>query len=83
MEKDPIEPKAARTESGDAPPGYGETEVVKGNIGQRIFDSFRQNPNAKISHNPGADGNTFDAEMLQKTRRTHRWSVVLRDVTCR
>ena len=62
MEKDPIEPKAARTESSDLPPGYGETEVVRGNIGQRIFDSFRQNPNAKISHNPGADGNTFDAE---------------------
>ena len=62
MEKDPIEPKAARTESGDPPPGYGETEVVRGNIGQRIFDSFRQNPNAKISHNSGADGSTFDAE---------------------
>ena len=62
MEKDPIEPKAARTESGDPLPDYGETEVVRGNIGQRIFDSFRQNPNAKISRNFGADGSTFDAE---------------------
>lgn len=62
MEKDPIEPKAARTESGDPLPDYGETEVVRGNIGQRIFDSFRQNPNAKISRNSGADGSTFDAE---------------------
>lgn len=62
MEKDPVESKAAKTESGDPLPDYGETEVVRGSIGQRIFDSFRQNPNAKISHNSGADGSTFDAE---------------------
>lgn len=62
MEKDTIEPKTVRTGSGDPPPGYGETEPIRGNIGQRMLDSFKRNPKAQITHQPVTDGNNIDIE---------------------
>lgn len=59
MEKDP---KAITTTSGDLSPEYGESEPARVNISQRIWDSFKQNPNAQIVRSSGADGNTFDVE---------------------
>jgi len=63
MEKDAIEPKTIRTGSGDPPPGYGETELIRGNIGRRFLDSFKRNPNAQITHQPPADGSNVDPEI--------------------
>lgn len=63
MEKDAIEPKTTRAGSGDSPPGYGESEPVRGNIGQRLLDSFKRNPNAQITHQPSANGSNVDPEI--------------------
>lgn len=57
MEKDTIESKTFATGSGDLPPGYGETEPVQRNIGQRILDSFKE------GHHPvNTDRDSLDAE---------------------
>ncbi|KAE8351610.1 amino acid permease-domain-containing protein [Aspergillus coremiiformis] len=71
MEKDKIETKA---ESGSAfespPPIYGETETTQANIGRRIWDSFKRDPNAHVTGGEasGADGKSFDIEnAAQKT----------------
>ena len=61
MEKDAIEPKAIRTGSDDLPPGYGESEPIRGNLGQRFLDSFKRNPNAQINQ-PPANGSNVDPE---------------------
>lgn len=58
MEKDTIEPKTITRESGDFPPGYGETEPVRRNIGQRILDSFKQGQQQPLN----ADGGSLDVE---------------------
>lgn len=55
-------PKAITTTSGDLPLEYGESEPARAKIGQRIWDSFKQNPNAQIVRSSGADGDTFDIE---------------------
>ncbi|PLB54241.1 amino acid transporter [Aspergillus steynii IBT 23096] len=65
MEKDVIEPKAQPSVSADTPPPptYGETEITRGNVGRRIWDSFKRDPNAHVSHgSSGADGKSFDIE---------------------
>ncbi|OJJ81170.1 amino acid permease GAP1 [Aspergillus glaucus CBS 516.65] len=63
MEKDAIEPKTIRTGSGDPPPGYGESEPIRGNLGQRFLDSFKRNPNAQINQQPPTDGSNVDPEI--------------------
>lgn len=63
MEKDAIEPKATRTGSDDPPPGYGESEPIRGNFGQWFLDSFKRNPNAQIIHQPPANGSNVDPEL--------------------
>lgn len=63
MEKDAIEPKTIRTGSGDPPPGYGESEPIRGNLGQRFLDSFKRNPNAQIYQQPPTDGSNVDPEI--------------------
>lgn len=64
MEKDAIEPKAQPSVSADTPPppSYGETEITRGSVGRRIWDSFKRDPNAHVSHGSGADGKSFDIE---------------------
>ncbi|KAF7172413.1 hypothetical protein CNMCM5623_004608 [Aspergillus felis] len=68
MEKDSIEHKAEPMVS-DPPPIYGETETTKGSVGQRIWDSFKRDPNAHVTeHTSGSNGGTFDLEhAAQKT----------------
>ncbi|PKX90817.1 amino acid permease GAP1 [Aspergillus novofumigatus IBT 16806] len=68
MEKDSIEPKAEPMVS-DPPPIYGETETTKGSMSQRIWDSFKRDPNAHVTaHTSGSNGGTFDLEQAaQKT----------------
>lgn len=53
----------------DPPPIYGETETTKGSMGQRIWDSFKRDPNAHVTaHASGSNGGTFDLEQAaQKT----------------
>lgn len=50
--------------TGEALPGYGDSEPTKASLGQRIFDSFKRDPNAQINGGgrEGADGSGFDAE---------------------
>ncbi|CEO58699.1 Putative General amino-acid permease GAP1 [Penicillium brasilianum] len=50
--------------TGDSLPSYGDSELTKGSIGQRIIDSFKRDPNAHVNggHSAGADGSGFDAE---------------------
>jgi amino acid transporter len=50
--------------TGDSLPSYGDSEPTRGNIGRRIIDSFKRDPNAQINggHAAGADGSGFDAE---------------------
>ncbi|KAJ5491435.1 General amino-acid permease GAP2 [Penicillium diatomitis] len=50
--------------AGESLPAYGESEPTKGSFGQRIMDSFKQDPNARVSSggHAGADGSRFDAE---------------------
>ncbi|KAE8152561.1 amino acid transporter [Aspergillus avenaceus] len=66
MEKDEIEPKTdSRVAPSESPPPlYGESEPTQAGIGRRILDSFKRDPNAKVtSHtNAGADGKSFDIE---------------------
>ncbi|GFG01834.1 general amino-acid permease GAP1 [Aspergillus udagawae] len=68
MEKDSIEHKAEPMVS-DPPPIYGETETTKGSMGQRIWDSFKRDPNAHVTaETTGSNGGTFDLEQAaQKT----------------
>ena len=63
MEKEFIEPKSEPS-SGDSPPLYGESETTKGSFGQRVWDSFKRDPNARATthHEPGQDGRAFDIE---------------------
>ncbi|RAH68970.1 amino acid permease GAP1 [Aspergillus aculeatinus CBS 121060] len=68
MEKDFMEPKyeskPEASSAADPPPSYGETETTKGSFGQRIWDSFKRDPNAQVTaaEHSGADGSTFDIE---------------------
>ena len=66
MEKDAYEGKDI--ESSDSPargyPEYGEYEPARQSLGQRFMDSFKRDPNARVTK-PGtvsADGNVFDSE---------------------
>lgn len=64
-EKVTTEPKAVQA-AGDAPPayGYGDSELTRGTVTQRIIDSFKRDPNAHITggSHQGADGSGFDLE---------------------
>ncbi|KAA8642112.1 amino acid permease GAP1 [Aspergillus tanneri] len=65
MEKDPMESKAQPSLFAESPPPptYGETEITRGSIGRRIWDSFKRDPNAHVTHgSSGADGKSFDIE---------------------
>lgn len=66
MEKDKIETKTEPSVPSfeSPPPMYGETETTRGSLGQRIWDSFKRDPNAHVTANPssGADGKSFDVE---------------------
>ncbi|KAJ6148080.1 general amino acid permease Gap1-Penicillium chrysogenum [Penicillium chrysogenum] len=46
----------------EAPPAYGDSSPTRGGIGQRIFDSFKRDPNHTVTGHVGADGSGFDAE---------------------
>ncbi|KAF7593375.1 glyceraldehyde-3-phosphate dehydrogenase 1 [Aspergillus hancockii] len=49
---------------------YGETETTQAGFGRRILDSFKRDPNAHVTSDPGhgADGKAFDLEQAaQKT----------------
>ncbi|KAJ5204213.1 General amino-acid permease GAP2 [Penicillium cinerascens] len=45
-------------------PAYGDSELTRGSWTQRVVDSFKRDPNAKVSggHSAGADGSGFDLE---------------------
>lgn len=59
MEKDNIESKPVPSGSSDH--AYGESETVKPNFFQRVFDSFKRDPNAHVT-TTAASGRSFDAE---------------------
>jgi amino acid transporter len=46
----------------DAPPAYGDSSATKAGMGQRIWDSFKRDPNHVISAQRGAGGEGFDVE---------------------
>ncbi|KAJ5977884.1 hypothetical protein N7501_001226 [Penicillium viridicatum] len=46
----------------DGPPSYGDSSPTRGGLGQRIFDSFKRDPNHTVSGHAGADGGGFDLE---------------------
>lgn len=46
----------------DAPPAYGSSEPTRAGMGQRIWDSFKRDPNHTVSGHAGADGSGFDIE---------------------
>ncbi|KAJ6184306.1 general amino acid permease Gap1-Penicillium chrysogenum [Penicillium mononematosum] len=46
----------------EGPPAYGDSSPTRGGIGQRIFDSFKRDPNHTVTGHVGADGSGFDAE---------------------
>jgi amino acid transporter len=50
----------------DAPPAYGDSSATRGSVGQRIWDSFKRDPNhtvtGHVGGHVGADGSGFDAE---------------------
>lgn len=50
--------------AGESLPQYGVSEPTKGSFGQRIIDSFKRDPNARVTtgDHSGADGSGFDAE---------------------
>ncbi|KAJ5628213.1 General amino-acid permease GAP2 [Penicillium lividum] len=53
------------THSGSEPlPVYGDSQPTKAGLGQRIIDSFKRDPNARVvsQRGAGADGSGFDAE---------------------
>lgn len=44
-------------------PAYGDQSVTRGNLGQRIVDSFKRDPNQSVTgRRTGADGSGFDIE---------------------
>jgi hypothetical protein len=45
-------------------PAYGDTEPTRGSWSQRVVDSFKRDPNARVTggHSAGADGSGFDIE---------------------
>jgi amino acid transporter len=48
----------------DAPPSYGDSSSTKAGMGQRVWDSFKRDPNHTITAQAqrGADGEGFDVE---------------------
>jgi len=63
MEEKKFEEHTIRTGS-DAPPAYGDSSATKAGLGQRVWDSFKRDPNHTISggNARGADGSGFDVE---------------------
>lgn len=65
MEKDFA---AKDVDSSDTSPrpyaAYGESEPARQSLGQRFIDSFKRDPNARVTKPGavGADGHVFDAE---------------------
>lgn len=65
-----MEEKKAITESqaavAESPPAYayGDSKPTRGTLSQRIVDSFKRDPNARVTHRgpTGADGTGFDLE---------------------
>ncbi|KAJ6120383.1 hypothetical protein N7523_004663 [Penicillium sp. IBT 18751x] len=61
MEEKKTEPVQTTTEP---LPAYGDSEPTRGSWTQRVADSFKRDPNARVTggHSAGADGSGFDLE---------------------
>lgn len=62
--KDYIEPKSDIPGHPDSLPTYGESVPVKRGLCQRVFDSFKRDPNAQVTTTNTASANdrSFDVE---------------------
>lgn len=58
-----VEPTAVSSQ-GEQLPDYGDSQPTKAGLGQRIMDSFKRDPNARVitQRESGADGSGFDLE---------------------
>lgn len=65
------EPNTVQT-TAEPLPAYGDSEPTQRGWGQRIWDSFKRDPNAHVTggHGDGADGSGFDVETAAQNTAT-------------
>ena len=63
MDNDLLKAKAERSVSADSAPAYGETATRRSSLGQRVWGSFRRDPNAHVTAvAPFLEGKNYDIE---------------------
>lgn len=78
-----MEDEKVTTKSSSAPPSdYGETKIQRPNIGQRIWDSFKPNPNSLTNTVSGADvenaaENTANSPLEHRLKGRHMQMIAI------
>lgn len=63
MDNDLLKAKAERSVSADSAPAYGETATRRSSLKQRVWESFRRDPNAHVTAvAPFLEGKSYDIE---------------------
>lgn len=81
MAEDTIHKVTTKT-STESASDYGETKVHQSNIGRRIWDSFKPNPNSLTNTTPGADvenaaENTANSPLERRLKGRHMQMIAI------